>query len=71
MKVRAREETFNQIFSAMIFISVLLGLMYFSDILILCGRPNSCYQQNLECFDMPYYPQVCFCERVAMTVKQI
>ena len=28
-----------QFFSAMIFISVLLGLMDFSDIVILCGRP--------------------------------
>ena len=58
-------------FSAMIFISVLLGLTEFSDIVILCGRSNSCCQQNLKSFDMPYYPQVCFHERVAMTVKQI
>ena len=57
-------------FSAMIFIPVLLGLMYFSDTVILCGRPNSCFQQNHKCFDMPYYPQVCFHERVAMTVKE-
>ena len=43
-----------QIFSsAMNFISVLLGLMDFSDIVILCGKPNSCCQQNLKCFDMP------------------
>ena len=42
-----------QIFSAMIFISVLLGLMDFSDIVVLCGRPNSCCQQNLKCFDIP------------------
>ena len=42
-----------QFFSAMIFISVLLGLMDFSDIVILCSRPNSCCQQNLNCFDMP------------------
>ena len=40
-------------FSAMIFISVLLGPMNFSDIVILCNRPNSCCQQNLKCFDMP------------------
>ena len=40
-------------FSAMIFISVLLGLMDFSDIAILCSRPDSCYEQNLKCFDMP------------------
>ena len=31
-----------QLFSAMIFISVLLGLMDFSDIVILCNRRNSC-----------------------------
>ena len=41
------------IFSAIIFISVLLGIMDFRDVLILCGRPNSCCQQNLKCFDMP------------------
>ena len=39
--------------SAMIFISVLLGPMGFSDIVIFYSRPNSCYQQNLNCFDMP------------------
>ena len=35
------------------FISILLGLMDFSDIVILCSRPNSCCQQYLKCFDMP------------------
>ena len=40
-------------FLAMISISVLSGLMDFSDIVILCIRPNSCCQQNLKCFDMP------------------
>ena len=53
------------------FISVLSDLMYFSDVVILCGRPNSCCQQNYKCFDMPYYPKICFHERVAMTAKQI
>ena len=42
-----------QFFSAMTFISVLLGILDFSDIVILCGRPNSCCQQSLKCFDMP------------------
>ena len=42
-----------QTFSAMILISVLLGLMDFNDIVILCNRPNICCQQNLKCFDMP------------------
>ena len=42
-----------QILPAMIFISVLLGLMDFSNAVILCSRPNSCCQQNLKCFDMP------------------
>ena len=37
-------------FSAMIFISVLLGLIDFSDIVMLGSGPNSCCQQNLECF---------------------
>ena len=46
-----------QFFSVMIFMSVLLGLMDFSDIVILCNTPNSCCEQNLKCFDMPlYYP---------------
>ena len=42
-----------QTFSPMIFISVLLGLIDFSDIVMLSCGPNSCCQQNLECFDMP------------------
>ena len=37
----------------LIFISVLLGLMDFSDIVMLRSRPNSCCQENLKCFDMP------------------
>ena len=37
-------------FSAMTFYSVLSGLMDFSDIVMLCSRPNSCCQQNLEFF---------------------
>ena len=41
------------IFSAMIFMLVSLGLMDFSDIVILCSRRNSCCQQNFKCFDMP------------------
>ena len=46
-------EDIYQFFSAMIFISVLLGLMVFSDVVILCSRPNNCCQQNLKCSDMP------------------
>ena len=38
---------------AMIFISVLLGLIDFRNIVMLCNGPNSCCQQNLKCFDMP------------------
>ena len=41
------------IFSAMIFVLVLLGLMDFSDIVMLRSGPKSCCQQNLKCFDMP------------------
>ena len=37
----------------MIFISVLLGLMDFSDTVMSRSWPNSCCQQNLKCFDMP------------------
>ena len=44
----------SSIFTAMIFfISVLSGLMDFSDIVMLRSRPTSCCQQNLKCFDMP------------------
>ena len=42
-----------QSFSAMIFISVLLGLIDLSDIVMLGSGPNSCCQQNLKCLDMP------------------
>ena len=39
--------------SSMIFqVSFFCSFFYFSDIVILCGRPNSCCQQNLKCFDM-------------------
>ena len=60
-----------QNFSAMIFISVLLGLIDFSDIVMLGSGPNSCCQQTLSVLICHYYRQVCFHERVAMTVKQI
>ena len=46
-------DTYQTFFSAMIFISVLLGVMDFSDMVMLRSRPNSCCQQNLKCFDMP------------------
>ena len=44
---------YQTFFSAMIFISVVLGLIDFSDIVMLRSGPNSCCQQNLKCFDMP------------------
>ena len=43
----------SNIFSAMIFISVLFGLIDFSDVMMLRSGPNSCCQQNLKCFAMP------------------
>ena len=46
-------DTYQIFFSAMIFISVLLGLSDFNDVGMLRSGPNSCGQQNLECFDMP------------------
>ena len=46
-------DIFQNFFSAMIFISVMLGSMDFSDKVILCNSPNSCRQQNLRCFDIP------------------
>ena len=46
---------YQTVFSAIIFISVLLCRMDLSDIVILqlFSRSNSCCQQNLKCFDMP------------------
>ena len=38
-------------FSSMIYISVLLGLMGFSNIVVLCARTNSCCQQNVKVGD--------------------
>ena len=33
------------------YLSFMLGQVNFSDISILCNRPNNCCQQNLKCFD--------------------
>ena len=52
-RVRALVKIHTKLFLSNDFISVLLGLMDFSDIVIFCSRPNSCCQQNLKCFDMP------------------
>ena len=46
-------DIYQFLFSSMIFISVLLGPMDFSDIVILCNMANSCCPQSLKCFDMP------------------
>ena len=37
------------------FLSFMLGQVNFSDITILCFRPNNCCQQNLKCFDEPLF----------------
>ena len=55
----------------MIFISVLLGLIDFSDRVILCSRTIVVANKALNVLICLYYPKVCFHERVAMTVKQI
>ena len=47
------EDTSQTLLSEMIFISVLLGLIDFSDIVMLRSGANSCCQENLKCFDMP------------------
>ena len=46
-------DTYQTFFSAIIFISVLLGLIDFSDIVMLRSGPNIGCQQYLKCFDMP------------------
>ena len=38
-------------FSNYFYLSFMLGRVDFSDIVILCNRPNNCCQQNLKCFD--------------------
>ena len=47
------ETHIKHFFSAVIFISVLLGLIDFSDVVMFRSGPNSCCQQNLKCFAMP------------------
>ena len=56
LKVRDQVEINTKFFSATIFISVLLGLMDFSDVVILCNRPNNCCQQKLKFLICLYYP---------------
>ena len=51
--VRQFDPSLIKHFFSMIFISVLLGLIDFSDMVMLRSGPNSCCQQNLKCFDMP------------------
>ena len=48
LKVRSQGGDSCQKFCAMIFISVLLGLIDVSDIVMLGSGPNSCCQQNLQ-----------------------
>ena len=64
LEVRVRVEILTNLFSVTILSSVLLGLMDFSDMVILRGRPNSCCQKTLSVLICFYYPQVCFHERV-------
>ena len=44
--------TYQTFFSAMIFNSVLSGLMEFSNIVMLRSRSNSCCRQNLKCLGL-------------------
>ena len=50
-------------FSNDLYFSFIL-LMHFSDLAILCNKPNNCCQQNLKCLDEPL-----FLLRAATTVK--
>ena len=45
--------TYQTFFSAMICISAFLGLIDFSDIVMLRSGLGSCCQQNLKCSEMP------------------
>ena len=60
-------EIYTKFFSAIIFISVLLGLIDFSDIVGQIVVANKTLSVRI-CLS---YLKVCFHERVAMTVKQI
>ena len=55
--VRIHRETF---FSNCFYLSFMLGQVNFSDIVILCNRPNNFCQQNLKCFDEPLLSQGLF-----------
>ena len=57
---------------AMIFISVLLRLIDFSDTVMLRSGPKIvAANKTLSVLICLYYRQICFHERVAMTVKQL
>ena len=71
LKVRARVETLTKHFFSNDFISVLSGLMDFSDIVMLRSRPIVVANKTLNVLICLYYHKVCFHERVAMTVKQV
>ena len=55
IEVLAQVEIHTKFFSAIIFISVLSGLMDFSDIMILGIRPNGCCQKTLYVLICLYY----------------
>ena len=61
----------SSIFSAMIFISILLGLIGFSDIVNQCCIVGQIVVANKTLSVLIYYLYACFHEGVAMTVKQI
>ena len=44
-------DSFQQFF----YLSFMPGQVNFSDIVILCNRPNNCCLQNLKCFDEPLF----------------
>ena len=51
LKVRVGVEIFTHSFFSNDFYFSFVGPLL--DIVILCSRPDSCCQQNLNCFDMP------------------
>ena len=46
-------DVFQICFSNCFYLSFMLGQVNFSDIAILCNRPNNCCQQNLNSLDEP------------------
>ena len=48
-------DDFWNCFNNYFYLSFMLRHVDFSDIAIMCNRPNNCWKQNLKCFDEPLF----------------